>query len=87
MERLLHGKVTETQYSYQKKAMLYPTAHYYGDVAGKPYIKYGCPICESLGFKHQVHPTDDNCPNCGVNLDWSKTVEAALKAQDGERND
>ncbi len=56
--------------SFEKIVKLYPVEHHYEQSGEKPYIKYGCPLCEMCGFKHQVHPSDTCCPNCGVNLLW-----------------
>lgn len=49
-----------------------PIAHHYEENGENAYIKYSCPICNSLGVKHQVHPLEDNCKICGINLDWSE---------------
>lgn len=39
---------------------------------GKPNVKYGCPVCESLGNKHQISIGIRNCPLCNVNLLWEE---------------
>ncbi len=60
----------EDGFSFEKVVKLYPTKHYYKLSGKKLHIKYSCPVCEMCGFKHQVHPCDTRCPNCGVNLLW-----------------
>lgn len=67
---MLNGKVTNAIYAYQRTAFVKPTETHYGDVGELPYIKYGCPVCELLGNKHQVTIGDRNCPLCNVNLLW-----------------
>jgi len=48
-----------------------PVARHYEDEGEPEYIKYTCPVCDSIGCKHQVLPYEDNCSICKVNLDWS----------------
>lgn len=38
-------------------------------------VKYTCPVCDEIGDKHQVHPSDLRCPNCGVNFVWFDEVK------------
>ena len=57
---------------YKTKIKAIPIAHHYEKDGENPYIKYSCPVCEGLGIKHQVHPLEDNCKICGINLDWSE---------------
>ena len=66
----ISGKVTEAEHTYQRITYINPTEHHYEDSGEVPYIKYGCPVCESLGNIHQVTHGDKNCPLCGVNLSW-----------------
>lgn len=67
---LIEGTVTEAQYAYQRIARVKAVAHHYEDEGEKPYIKYGCPVCELLGNKHQVTAGASNCTQCNVNLMW-----------------
>lgn len=60
----------ETELSYKAVVRLYPVEHHYERPGETPYVKYGCQVCEAVGLKHQVHPVDTRCPNCGVNLLW-----------------
>lgn len=55
---------------YKKITRVRPSAHYYMLNVDGNYIKYSCPVCEALGNKHQVHPGEQNCPLCNVNLVW-----------------
>lgn len=73
----INGIVTDAQYAYQRMTQICPVEHHYEDEGETPYIKYGCPICESLGNVHQLTPTESNCPICGVKLCWeTKTADA-----------
>lgn len=57
---------------YKTRIKAIPIAHHYEEKEKNIYyIKYSCPICESLEIKHQIHPWEDNCKICGINLDWS----------------
>lgn len=66
----LQGKVTESDYSYEKVTFIKPIEHHYEENGERPYIKYGCPVCEALGNKHQVTYNTEKCDLCGVNLLW-----------------
>lgn len=57
---------------YKTRIKAIPIEHHYEENGEEPYIKYSCPICDNLGIKHQVHPWEDNCSICGINLDWSE---------------
>lgn len=65
----LNGIVTEGKYAYQRITKVKPVLHYYGD----DYIKYGCPICEALGNKHQIAYSSAQCSQCNVNLSWEES--------------
>ena len=60
----------ENGLSFEKTVKLYPVEHHYEKPGEKPYIKYGCPVCEMCGLELQVHQSDTHCPTCGVNLLW-----------------
>lgn len=62
----LKGIVTEGKCAYQRLTKVKPVLHYYGD----DYTKYGCPICEALGNKHQITYGSVQCSQCNVNLSW-----------------
>lgn len=64
------GKVVRSEHVYKRKTYLLPVEHHYEDAGEEPYIKYGCPVCEALGNKHQVARGEPNCPLCNVNLIW-----------------
>lgn len=49
----IQGEVTKADYSFQRITFIKPTEHHYEEKGEKPYIKYGCPVCEALGNKHQ----------------------------------
>lgn len=67
---MLKGKVIEADVTYKRITYVKPTAHHYEKTGEKPYIKYGCPVCDLLGNKHQVSTWEKNCPLCNVNLLW-----------------
>jgi hypothetical protein len=71
----MDGKVTEAEHAYQRITYVKPTAHHYEKQGEKPYIKYGCPVCESLGNRHQVTHGTSNCLLCNVNLTWEQESE------------
>lgn len=62
----LEGSVSEGKYVYQRITKVKPVSHCYGD----DYVKYGCPICEALGNRHQIAYASDQCSQCNVNLTW-----------------
>ena len=66
----IHGVVTDSPYIHKCKAYVIPVAHHYEEAGEEPYIKYSCPVCDSLNNKHQVHSWQQNCPLCNVNLFW-----------------
>lgn len=47
-----------------------PIAHHYEEPGEPEYIKYGCPVCESLGERFSITEGTRHCPSCGVNLLW-----------------
>lgn len=68
----IEGKVTEADFAHNRYTYVRPIAHHYENEGELPYIKYGCPVCESLGNKHQLTHGEDKCPLCNVNLIWKK---------------
>lgn len=66
----INGKIIKAECAYQRIIYINPVEHHYEDPGEKPYIKYGCPVCEAVGNLHQVTPGEENCPLCGVNLSW-----------------
>lgn len=69
---MLKGKVTESEYSFQRITYVKPTENHYENVGENPYIKYSCPVCELLGNKNQVPIGISNCSLCNVNLLWEE---------------
>ncbi|MGG4105211.1 hypothetical protein AAXB25_14940 [Paenibacillus lautus] len=69
---VLEGKVTEAKYTYQRLTFIKPTEHHYEKKGEVPYIKYGCPVCDALGNKHQLTFGEKNCGLCNVNLTWDE---------------
>lgn len=55
---------------YQDRVFVYPVAHHYEEEDESPYIKFNCPVCETLGARHSLSDGVDSCPICGVNLAW-----------------
>lgn len=67
---VINGIIKQEQYTYRGMTYIQPTEHHYEEPGEKPYIKYGCPVCEALGNIHTVTHGEKNCPLCGVNLSW-----------------
>ena len=67
---VIEGRVKPGKYVHERVTKVKPVENHYEELGEKPYIKYGCPVCESLGnhfsFPHGVK----NCPLCNVNLLW-----------------
>lgn len=66
----MEGEVSTSKYIYERKTSVRPISRHYEEEGEKPYIKYGCPVCESLGNHHQVEKGADKCYSCNVNLTW-----------------
>lgn len=66
----INGEVTSGKYAYQRKTLVEPTAHYYGNTLTGVYIKYSCPICDMLENYFNLPKGVQNCPQCNVNLTW-----------------
>lgn len=66
---------------YKTRIKAIPIEHHYEEDGENSYIKYSCPICESLRIKHQIQPWEDNCKICGINLDWSGINERGIKTR------
>ena len=67
---VIEGNVKDSEYAYRRITRVCPIKHHYEESGEKPYIKYGCPVCEALGNIHQIRPEEESCPLCGVNLSW-----------------
>lgn len=80
--------VTTAEVVHKQQVRLRPVAHHYEKQGEKPYIKYGCPICEAIARDFEPKDEDEGtfsrfsipegttkCPVCGVNLAWDKEVE------------
>lgn len=68
----INGVVKDAGAAYMRTTSVKPTEHHYEEPGEKPYIKYSCPVCESLGNLHQVNRFVQNCPVCGVQLYWGE---------------
>lgn len=66
----IEGVVCASEYAYRRFTRIKPAERHYEEPGEKPYIKYSCPVCETVGNLHQVTPGEGNCPLCGVNLSW-----------------
>lgn len=75
--------VIETGVVCKQKVGVKPIEHHYEQPGDKPYIKYGCPICENLLDcqceetgeylkKFSFAKTTQNCPCCNINLIWEE---------------
>lgn len=69
---VLDGKVVKAKYVHKNKTYIKPVEHHYEEPGEPPYIKYGCPICESLGHRFSFPRETNNCPICNVNLLWDE---------------
>lgn len=47
-----------------------PIEHHYEEQGESSYVKYGCPVCESVGDRFSFPHGTKNCPACNVNLLW-----------------
>lgn len=79
-----HKAVMPAEVVYKQRVKLKPIAHHYEKPGEKPYIKWGCPICEAIA--RDYGPDEDgetfdkfsfvkgisNCPCCGVNFAWEE---------------
>jgi len=68
----IKGFVTDENLVCNRKTYVYPIEHHYENEDEKPYIKYSCPVCESLGNKFSMTYGTSNCPLCNVNLLWDQ---------------
>ena len=68
----LDGKAVKAKYVHKNKTYIKPVEHHYEGPGEPPYIKYGCPICESLGHRFSFPNKTSNCPICNVNLSWNE---------------
>ncbi|MED9903554.1 MAG: hypothetical protein UFG06_05155 [Lachnospiraceae bacterium] len=67
----MEGKIFNTEKPIHiHVARVKPIEHHYENKGERPYIKYGCPVCESLGERFSFPKGIDNCPICNVNLLW-----------------
>ena len=69
---VIEGKVTAAKHAYQRITYVKPIEYHYENEGDEPYIKYGCPVCNLLGNKHQIAKGKKNCPLCNVNLLWEE---------------
>lgn len=60
---------------YLRVVYVKPIANHYEEKGEKRYIKYGCPVCEIIGHKHQVTEGSAKCSACSVNLIWEEPPE------------
>ena len=74
LERVLKidGYVTDSKKIYEKVTYVKPVKHDYSDENHQNYYKYTCPVCDTLGNPHQIHPYETNCSLCNVNLIWNE---------------
>lgn len=71
---MIEGKVIDSKFMYKRIVKIKPVEHHYEEPGERPYIKYGCPICELFGNRLTIDKSHKNCPLCGVNLFWDKEI-------------
>lgn len=78
-------KVHGGKYVHNQKVSIRPIEHHYEEDGEPEYIKYGCPLCESLSKSYPNEVMDDDepfkrfsfpkgtpqCPCCGINIEWN----------------
>lgn len=69
------GVVKDSNKAYKRKVAVNPVAHHYEEKGEKPYIKWGCPVCEAVGNHTQVTEGETSCSLCGVSLNWERRPE------------
>lgn len=67
----IKGYIEDAEYTYQKKAYVYPIPRYYNEPNEEDYIKFSCPVCEHLGHRFQPTRFEPRCDLCGVNFSWN----------------
>lgn len=70
---MIEGKFKKSKYVHKRITKVKPIEHHYEDPGETPYIKYGCPVCESLGNRFSFYKGVPNCPLCNVNLLWNES--------------
>lgn len=70
---MIEGKFKKSKHVYKRITKVKPVEHHYENPNEKPYIKYGCPVCESLGNRFSFPQGINNCPLCNVNLLWDES--------------
>lgn len=83
-----HRVIMPAEFIHKQRVGLKPVEHHYEKSGEKPYIKYGCPICEAIVRDFEPDEADEGtfnrfsfakgtpkCPCCGVNFAWEEEVE------------
>lgn len=68
----LSGFVADEPHIHKRIVKIKPVEHRYEESGEKPYIKYGCPICETFDNKHTVIYGSKQCHLCGINFFWQE---------------
>lgn len=72
---MITGVIKDEKKAYKRLVSVNPVAHHYEEDRQRPYIKFGCPVCEAVGNRVQVTPGLGSCMLCGVSLNWDRTIE------------
>lgn len=72
---MITGIIKDSNVAYKRKVSVNPVPHHYEETGEKPYIKYTCPVCDTVGNKAQVLRGTSNCLLCGVSLNWDRKPE------------
>lgn len=72
----ISGVIRDSAFAYKRKVKVNPIERIYEDKGEKPYRKYNCPICCAVG-NGNIGITEgiENCPLCGVALNWGRKPE------------
>lgn len=68
----MNGIIVNAKHVHGKHAKVNPIPHHYEGPGEKPYIKWHCPVCETLGnIRVSIPEGIPDCPLCGVHLNWT----------------
>lgn len=69
-DHVIEADIPSYTFAHTKRVYIKPIAHYYNDEGEEYYIKWGCPICNTVTTRTRVNYGDNNCFACGVNFAW-----------------
>lgn len=73
----MHGIIIDAPTAHRRKVKVNPITRAYHESHERPYIKYSCPVCDTVGnTKISVPYGTPRCPLCGVALNWEREIES-----------